>query len=235
VTKLLSLYLWVVGFIYITAFLVVTILACLLFDPRVYNTPLKRMLRYLFKVLHISVRVEGAENIKSDVTYLFMSNHVSIFDMPVLGGFIPGFVRGLEAERQFRWPLYGTVTRCLGNIPINRENVFRAMKGIKAAEKWIKGRRSLLILPEGHRTLDGRLRPFKRLPFYLAKRVGVDIAPIGLSGLFGLKSKGSWIIRPAPLKIKFGPIIPASLVRRLSDAELRDLTHERIKELIEWP
>jgi 1-acyl-sn-glycerol-3-phosphate acyltransferase len=90
-------------------------------------------------------------------------------------------------------------------------------------------------MPESSRTMDGELRPFKRLPFLLAKQAGVDLVPVGMSGLFSLKSKRSWHIRPGPLKLKFGEVIPAATVESLSIDELRDLTRERILALVEWP
>ena len=69
----------------------------------------------------------------------------------------------------------------------------------------------------------------------MAKEAGVDIVPIGLSGLFTMKRKGSWLIRPTTLKIKFGPIIPAETAKSLSVVELRDLTRDKIQGLIEKP
>jgi 1-acyl-sn-glycerol-3-phosphate acyltransferase len=109
------------------------------------------------------------------------------------------------------------------------------MKSLQRARDRLRGGRSLLILPEGHRTLDGRLREFKRLPFHLAREAEVDLVPIGISGLFTLKPKHSWLIRPTPLTVSFGRPIPAAEIRSLSARELRDLTRRRIESLIERP
>jgi 1-acyl-sn-glycerol-3-phosphate acyltransferase len=155
--------------------------------------------------------------------------------MPLLGGWMPGIVRSVEAERQFHWPLYGLAVRRLGNIPIRREDVFASARSLQEAVRQLAQRRSLIIMPEATRTLDGKLGRFKRLPFLLAKQAGVDLVPVGMSGLFSLKSKRSWRIRPGPLKLSFGEAIPASEVARLSVNELRDLARERIRALVEWP
>jgi 1-acyl-sn-glycerol-3-phosphate acyltransferase len=104
---------------------------------------------------------------------------------------------------------------------------------MKITEKILKKGKSIVILPEGHRTLDGNLGPFKKLPFHLAKQAAVPVIPIGLSGLFELKHKGSWLIRPRPIKIKFGQPISPGKIQTLTTEELRDLVREKILALIE--
>ena len=234
-SALVSAYMWTVGLVVFAWFCLNTIVASLFLPSGAYDPHIKRILRRMFQLLFIPVRVEGRQRLDAKRTYLYMSNHVSLFDMPLLGGWVPGIVRSVEAERQFRWPLYGLAVRRLGNIPIRREDVFSSARSLQKAVRKLAQRRSLLIMPEATRTLDGKLRPFKRLPFLLAKQAGVDLVPVGMSGLFSLKSKRSWHIRPGPLKLKFGEPIPAATVARLSLEELRDLTRERIRALVEWP
>jgi 1-acyl-sn-glycerol-3-phosphate acyltransferase len=190
------------------------------------------MIRGLFKLLFIPVRVEGAEKIDPRKTYLYMANHVSLFDAPLLGGFIPGMVRGVEAKQHFGWPLFGLFIRRAGNIPIDQRDVFKAIRSLKKAARRLSEGLSFIILPEGHRTLDGDLQPFKRLPFRMAQQAAIDIVPLGLSGLFELMRRGSWKIRRAPVKIRFGDPIPADVIRSLTPDALRDLVRARIIELI---
>jgi 1-acyl-sn-glycerol-3-phosphate acyltransferase len=232
---ILSIYLWTVGLLYFVIFLFFALFVSLFYKPYQYDPWLKSMLRYFFKILWIGVEVEGLEQLKSEKTYLFMSNHVSLFDIPLLGGFVPGFVRGIEARRQHQWFLYGWVMGRLGNIPIDRGKIHQSIKTIRQTIKIMKTGISIIVLPEGHRTLDGKLRSFKKLPFYLAKQVESDIVPIGLSGLFYLKRKGSWIIRPTTLKIKFGTAVSLDEIQSLSIVDLRDKVRERIQGLIERP
>ncbi len=92
---------------------------------------------------------------------------------------------------------------------------------------------SIVILPEGHRTLDGKLGEFKKMSFFFTKQAAVDLAPIGMSGLFHLKRKGNWHIQPTTVKIKFGNIITAEEIASMSVAELRDRTRAEIESLIE--
>jgi 1-acyl-sn-glycerol-3-phosphate acyltransferase len=230
-----SIFLWTIGFLYFGMCCIIVIILAFFFSTETIDPLIKKMLRFLFFILFIPVESEGAEKIILEKTYLFMSNHVSIFDVPLLQGYIPKFVRGIEANHQFKWPFYGWVIKRLGNIPIERENIYASIRSIHKAEHFLRNGRSIVILPEAHRTLDGKMRSFKKLPFYLAKQACVDIVPIGLSGLFHVKQKGSWIIRPAPIKIKFGDSISVNDVCALSVAELRDLTKRKIQELIERP
>ena len=235
-SALVSAYMWGMGLVVFGWFCLSTIVASLFLRAEVYNPYLKRILRRLFQFLFIPVRVEGREDLEPGKPYLFMSNHVSLFDMPLLGGWGPGILRSVEAERQFRWPLYGLAARRLGNIPIRREDVFSSMRSLRKALRKLGERgTSLLIMPEGTRTMDGKLCPFKRLPFLFAKQAGVDLVPVGMSGLFSLKSKRSWHIRPGPLKLSFGEVITAETAALLTIEELRDLMHSRIQKLVEWP
>ena len=232
---LISLYLWIVGILYFILFLIFALLVSLFFPAHKYDPWLKSMLRYFFKIILVQVDVVGIEQLEPRKMYLFMANHVSLFDIPLLGGYVPGFVRGVEAKRQHQWLFYGWVMGRLGNIPIERDNIHGSIKTMRKTIKIMQNGMSMIILPEGHRTLDGNLRPFKKLPFYLAKEVGCEIVPIGLSGLFSLKKKGSWIIQPARLKIKFGDTIAVDDVNSLSIIDLRDLVRDRIQNLIERP
>jgi len=121
----------------------------------------------------------------------------------------------------------------MGNIPIDRKNIHASIKSMKKTEKILKKGQSIVILPEGHRTLDGKMRPFKKLPFHLARQAGIPVIPIGLSGLFQLKHKGSWIIHPRPVKIKFGHPISPEKIQALSTEELRECIRAKIQDLIE--
>ncbi|MCK4338137.1 MAG: 1-acyl-sn-glycerol-3-phosphate acyltransferase [Candidatus Aminicenantes bacterium] len=229
---LISIYVWLIGGLYFILLCFSTIFLSFFLKPKIFDPWLKLKLRFLFKIIFVKVHVLGRENIVRGKNYLFMSNHVSLFDIPLFGGYIPTFVRGVEALRQFKWPVYGWATRRLGNIPINRKNIHASIRSIKITEDFLKRGQSIVILPEGTRTLDGKMRPFKRLPFHLAKQAGVPIIPIGLSGLFELKNKGSWMVRPRPITMQFGPAISPETIKSLSIEELRDLTRSEIHKLI---
>lgn len=189
----------------------------------------------MFVAIGTKVEVEGLENLDPETNYLFMANHVSLFDMPLLGGFLPGIVRGVEAHSHDRWPLYGWVMRRLGNVPIERESIHGSVASFRKTLLYLNNGRSMVLLPEGHRTLNGEISPFKKLPFLLAKQIDKGIVPVGLSGLYGLKQKETWIIRPTTLKICFGKVITREEIDHLSILDLREYVRNEIIKLVERP
>jgi 1-acyl-sn-glycerol-3-phosphate acyltransferase len=230
--KIHSLWLWFSGGSIFLFFLLFAIVCTYLFDEKTYDNRLKAILRFILKVIGIKVEVEGLENLDKNKTYLFMANHVNIFDIPVIGGYLPFNVRGIEADRQFKWPLYGFAIKRLGNIPIDRVNPKKAIKSINLGAKRLQEGKSMVILPEGHRTKTGKIGQFKKLPFHMAKKGGRELVPIGLSGLYKIKRKGSWIVNPGTVKMKVGKPIPLETINTLTTEELRDYTKEKIIELI---
>lgn len=230
-----SLYYWTVSLLYLGFVCIAIIVLSFLFDPKRFDPWIKALLRGMFTLIGTQVTVEGSEQLDKNQTYLFMSNHVSLFDVPLLAGFIPNFVRGVEATRQFKWPFYGWAVRRLGNIPIDRKNIHASIKSIHKAQSMLNTGYSIAIMPEGHRTLDGQLRPFKKLPFHLAKESKISIVPIGISGLYTLKAKESWHIQPTPVKLKFGDPIPLETIEQMETVELMNYTRDKIQQLIERP
>lgn len=232
---LISIGIWIAGMCYFIICLLLTLAFTYLFPERIYDPWIKKMMRFLFVIVGTRVETEGLQHVKRDTTYLYMANHVSLFDLFLLGGYIPGLVRGVEAYNHHKWPLYGWVSRRLGNIPIERESYHNSNASFRRTLHLISNGRSMIILPEGHRTLDGHIKSFKKLPFMLAKQTDTGIIPIGLSGLYHLKRKGNWIISPTKIKIKFGREITAEQIRDLSILELREYVHTEISKLIERP
>jgi 1-acyl-sn-glycerol-3-phosphate acyltransferase len=232
---LISILIWIAGMCYFVLCLVIILVCTYILPERMYDPLMKKMMRFLFVVVGTRVKVEGLQNVRPDTTYIYMANHVSLFDLFVLGGFIPGIVRGVEAHNHHKWPLYGWVSHRLGNIPIERESFHHSQASFRKTLQLIHNGRSMIILPEGHRTLDGQIKPFKKLPFMLAKQTGIGIIPVGLSGMYEMKRKGNWIIRPTTIKISFGPEIAKGQIQELSVTDLRDLVQAEVSKLIERP
>ena len=228
-------YYWIVVGLLFAIYSVLLSIMILFFSAPVVDSWLKKRFHFLFRLLHCPVEVSGQEHIDPETTYLFMGNHLSLFDVPFLQAFIPVYARGVEARQHFKWPVYGWFIRRLGNIPIDRKNIHKSIQSIRKAEGRLKSGFSMIVLPEGHRTMDGKMRPFKKLPFFLAKQSGTPIMPFGMSGLYTLKNKNSIHITPTPLKIKFGPVIPAETVQKTPILELMDTTRKRINQLVEYP
>lgn len=190
------------------------------------------MMRLLTAAFLVRVKVEGKEKLDPLVPHLFMSNHASFFDFLILAGYLPCNKRGLEAAEHFSWPIWGAFLRKSGMIGIDRSNPRASMKSILSAADHLLEGVSILILPEGTRTKTGKMLPFKKLPFKLAKKGEAEIVPVGLIGTFDIKKKTSWVLNPGRVIMRFGDPIPASDVESMDIDALKDLTRARIGELI---
>ena len=225
---LVSAVLWTLGLVYFLAFLLTALVLSYLLPIKTIDPLLKAMMRGLFRVLFIKVKVRGQENLDPERTVIYAANHSSMLDIPLVAGFVPGYLRGIEASIQHGWPLYGWVMGRLGNLPIDRKDVHSSISTMNRAAKYLDTVGSLIIFPEGHRTSTGHLLPFKKLPFHLAKQVGKPVIPVAIRGMFEINNKTSWMVRPGRVAVRFGEEISVDEVNRFTTLELRDLAEKRI-------
>jgi 1-acyl-sn-glycerol-3-phosphate acyltransferase len=228
-----SVLIWCIALAWLIPALIFVIVASYLVPAKRYDPFVKKLARALFFLMGIRLTIEGRENVDPKQTYLYMANHISMLDVPLFQAVIPQLARGVEAEEQFNWPIFGWAIRRAGNIPINRKDVRAAIPSAKETAKRLQEGLSMIILPEGGRTLTGKMKPFKKLPFHLAKEGHVPIIPIGVSGLYRVMKKGDWMITPGPVKVRFGRPIAPKTIESLSVTELRDLVRGRIEQLID--
>jgi 1-acyl-sn-glycerol-3-phosphate acyltransferase len=165
--------------------------------------------RTVLLVCGIRVRVGGRENLVHGRQYVVMMNHVNFFDPLVFQAAFPGPARGVEEESHFRWPVYGGTIRRIGMFPISRTNSQRAVESLRRAAAWVRSRPnfSFAVLPEGTRTRDGNIGPFKRGGFLLALETGLDILPLVQMGAYHIARKGSLLIRPGRVDIAIEPVV----------------------------
>ncbi len=195
---------WIFGLCFFIPFGLALLVLSVFINPKHFDPVIKAGCRTVMRLIFVRIRVEGLENFRRDRTFLFMANHVNIFDGIILYGHIPNFVRGVELDKHFDWFFWGAILRRLGMIPISRTNARSAMKSLDKAKQAITGGTSIIILPEGTRTLTGELNPFKRGPFLLARGAGADIVPIAMVGAYRIKQKGNFVIRPGKMVLRFG-------------------------------
>jgi 1-acyl-sn-glycerol-3-phosphate acyltransferase len=156
----------------------------------------------------IRLIVEGTENLPHDTPLIFMGNHQSYFDIPVLFLATPLPFTWLAKEELFRIPVFGHSIRAAGYIPINRGNGRDSLKSLNRAAVLVKAGRSVAIFPEGTFNEDGNLLPFKRGGFILAAMSGVPIAPFSISGAKKINPPDNLLnLSPGIIVIKFNPVI----------------------------
>lgn len=190
--------------------------ATFLLRGRALEAVIKGGCRAVLATAGVRLRVRGRENIVPGRAYIAMMNHVNFFDPLVIQAVFPGPMRGAEEESHFRWPVYGATLRRMGMFPIDRRNTARAVETLRRAAAWVRERpgTSFGIMPEGTRTLDGRLSPFKRGGFLMAVETGLDILPIVQRGAFEVARKGSLTIRPGRVEVTIeAPIATAGATK----------------------
>lgn len=230
---LVSILLYVLGSITFLILSVSVIVCSYLFKPEQYDKFIKWLCRMFLRSFFIKVKVSGIEKIDPNKTYIFMSNHVNIFDVFLLYGYIPNFARGVELDSHFKWPIWGKVITRFGNIPISQKHFQSALDSLCKAEQAINNGTSIIILPEGHRTKDGKLLPFMRGPFLMAKKAKADIVTTAMIGAFKIKRVKHWLVRPGTVKFVFGDVIAYKDFKDISTHELKELVREKIQILID--
>jgi len=157
----------------------------------------------------VRIGVIGSEHLQPGQNYIFMSNHVSNLDPPVLIPLLPGRTSVLVKQELFRIPILGFAMRVAHLVPVDRRNRDAAIASVRAAADVIRSGLNMTIFPEGTRSLDGRLQPLKKGPFYLAIESGCPIVPVTLLGTYEILPKGKHLIAPekAVAQIVFHPPI----------------------------
>jgi 1-acyl-sn-glycerol-3-phosphate acyltransferase len=163
-----------------------------------------RILRAGTRAAGIRVEVSGLDHVPAGVSCIFLSNHVSNLDPPVIFPVLPGQSSVLLKKQLMRIPILGTAMRMAKFVPVERGNVREAaQKSVSDAAAALKSGLHMLIFAEGTRSKDGRLAPFKRGPFYLAKETGAPIVPMVITGTEKMMRKHSAAITPGVARVEF--------------------------------
>jgi 1-acyl-sn-glycerol-3-phosphate acyltransferase len=138
--------------------------------------------RKLLDHARIELEVVGRENIDTSGATIVMSNHQSLYDIPVLYQVLPRSLRMIAKIELFKVPIWGPAMRASGMIAIDRHNRTKAMQSLKEARAALESGVTVWMAPEGTRSRDGKLLPFKKGGFVLAEEIGAAILPITIDG-----------------------------------------------------
>ena len=179
------------------------------------------------------VRVEAryAPELEPGKSYVFLCNHQSLFDIPVLLATCPGQVRMLAKRTLFLIPLFGWAMKAGGFISVDRADRSTARQSFSSAVARLRAGTSILLFPEGTRSLTNELLPFQRGGFLLALKIGLPIVPVGIRGTREVQHRGNWAIRPGKAVISYGAPIHAAEYGLRRKAELNREVRARIAEL----
>jgi len=180
--------------------------------------------RGILWISRIRVRVHGFSNIDPGGSYIFMANHQSNFDIPVLLAHLDVPFRWLAKAELFKIPIFGPAMRKAGYISIDRADRKSAFLSLQKAAEAIRNGVSVLIFPEGTRSRDGKLRPFKKGGFVLAVEAGVPVVPVIVHGTWSIMSRNGLRIRPGNVTLRIlSPVQTAPFSRKTKDALLEKI------------
>ncbi len=192
-------------YVFLTLLAIPLLLVCVLFGFRSAFLAYGRwMMRVGRQILGISIEVDGLARLDPRIPCVFMSNHLSFLDGPLLTTVIDRPVRVIVKRFVFRIPVLGLGMRFSGYVPVDTEGAGAGRRSIARAAQLIKEKGySFLIYPEGQRSWDGKMQPFRRGGFFLAIQTGAPIVPVSISGTFELMPRGKWLIKRGPVRIVF--------------------------------
>ena len=161
--------------------------------------------RAAVRIASIRVKKEGLEHLDSKGTYIYMCNHVSNIDPPVVVPAIPRRTSVLVKKELFKVPILGRAMRLGSLVPVDRSNRDAAIQSLRAAGDVMRAGINMTVFPEGTRSRDGKLLPFKKGPFYLAMETGVPVVPMTILNSYELMPKSQNYALPGEVRLIFHP------------------------------
>jgi 1-acyl-sn-glycerol-3-phosphate acyltransferase len=158
----------------------------------------------ILKTCRTPVAVNGLERIDTSKPHLYVVNHLSAMDIPVLYASLPFAFRILAKKELFRYPFLGWHLRRSGQIPVEVGSALASIRSVKGAVDTLRAGTPLLVFPEGGRTPDGHIMPFQRGAFYAAIKAQVEVIPMALIGTFETLPMNTYHVKPRPLQLVVG-------------------------------
>ncbi len=220
---------WPAVFLLTAALLPVSLLAGVL-DKRggAQHAVVRLWARVALRLLSPSITVTGLENIDATEARLYVANHLSAVDIPLLYCCLPIPFRIMAHTLVFRVPLIGWWLRGSGSLEIAPESVALSRRALRDAIETLRAGKSMVIFPEGERAPKGEMLPFRRGAFYVAVKAQADIVPMAIVGAYGALPLGSAHLRRVPLRLIIGKPIS------ITGYEMKDLERlaQRVQETV---
>ncbi|MGH9559631.1 MAG: lysophospholipid acyltransferase family protein [Bryobacteraceae bacterium] len=184
----------------------------------------------------VRVSVDGLDKIDRKASYVFAANHLSYMDTPVVLSAIPVQFRFMAKKGLFEIPFLGTHLARAGHIPVPREDPRAAVKTLSRAAEIIRAHGiSVLIFPEGGRSMDGVLQPFKEGAAYIAIKAQVPLVPVSITGTREIVPMGSATVRGGAVRLRIGDPIPTEGLHIRERGALTEAARNRIEEMLKCP
>lgn len=227
--KLRGLFLVTFWFVSIALFgpIIIT-LTWLTKDENYMYKPIGMVIRIGLALIGVKVDVRGLEQLDPHQAYIFTPNHQSFIEVPLFVTYLgrnPGY---LAKKEVFKYPIFGTGIRLMKIIPVDRSNSPAAVESARLATRYIREGKSYMVYPEGTRSPDGKMLPFKKGAFIMAIEAGVPIVPVSVSGATKVMPKGEFKVFPSTVHVTVHKPISTAGYSKENVAELMRQTREKI-------
>jgi 1-acyl-sn-glycerol-3-phosphate acyltransferase len=187
----------------------------------------------ILKTTGVRVRLVGIEALDQDRSYVFAANHQSIYDIPILFASLPFQLRIVAKESLGRIPFLGWHLRRTGHLLVDRSKPGAGI--VKKMAKLVGERHSLIVFPEGTRSVDGAVARFKGGPFVLAVEAGLPIVPVSIRGSRHVMMKGRLMVCPGEVTVTVHVPIETTSLSREVVRQTADGVRERVRKEVDEP
>lgn len=191
-------------------------------------SPVRLFVRVGLALVGVRVKVTGLERLDSNQTYIFTPNHQSLIEVPLCVTYLKRNIAYLGKKEVFKYPIFGYGIRLIGVVSVDRSNTTAAVESARQATENLRRGKSYAVYPEGTRSPDGRLLPFKKGAFMMAIDAGVPVVPISISGATEIMPKAQIKVFPSTVRITVHEPISTAGYTKENIAELMQLTRQKI-------
>lgn len=183
----------------------------------------------LMRLGGIRLEINGRENLPVNETVVYMANHQSNLDWPIIFMTIPGQYLFLAKQELFDLPVFGTYMRLQGYVPIERTRIKKSFKTYRSVVSMIRAGNSFVIFPEGTRSTSEELQRFKTFSFSFLQEVKARVVPIAIDGSVNIQKKGSRLISPGKVKVDILPPVGFGDIYHLDNKEFAVAASRRVR------
>jgi 1-acyl-sn-glycerol-3-phosphate acyltransferase len=190
--------------------------------------------RMLLRTAGIRVVAEGLDSLPRDAAFVYVSNHLSLADTPLMAGWLPSSFRFLAKGSLMRVPIIGGHLRRGGHIAVERDDARAAVRSLARAEKLLRDARvSIMVFAEGTRSADGDLQAFKSGAAHLAIKSGAPVVPLAVHGTAEVMPKGHKLLRPGVIRLLAGQPIPTAGLKPIDRDSFTERLQDKVSELLD--
>jgi 1-acyl-sn-glycerol-3-phosphate acyltransferase len=193
----------------------------------IYN-PVRLFVRAGLAMVGVRVVVRGLDGLDPRQTYIFTPNHQSLIEVPLLLTYLKRNPAYLAKKELFKYPIWGYGISLMGVVPVDRSNTQAAVESARRATANLREGKDYVVYPEGTRSRDGRVLPFKKGAFMMAIDAGVPVVPVSISGSTTIMPKGEVKIYPSTVYITVHEPLTTAPYSRDNVAELMEIARTKI-------